>query len=61
MRRTFERVLELSNHDAAFLLKLLEGSARPNAKLSEALQRYENKTLDAGKGVFDWKPRRAAT
>jgi len=51
-----ERIVELSSHDAAFLLKLLEKPARPNARLAEALQNYRSRTLDADNSVFEWKP-----
>lgn len=37
-----ERVVPLSSHDAAFLLKLLERPAGPNAKLAAALRSYRN-------------------
>jgi uncharacterized protein (DUF1778 family) len=52
-----ERVIELSGHDAAVLLKLLERPAAPNARLAKALRDYKNRTLDADNSVFDWKPR----
>jgi uncharacterized protein (DUF1778 family) len=52
-----ERVIELSSHDAAFLLRLLEKPAEPNAKLAKALQLYKDRTLDADNSVFEWKPR----
>ena len=55
-----ERIVELSGHDAAFLLKLLEKPARPNAKLANALRDYRNRTLDADNSVFEWKPRSRA-
>jgi uncharacterized protein (DUF1778 family) len=55
-----ERVIELSSHDAAFLLKLLERPAKPNARLAEALRNYKARTLDADNSVFDWKPRSKA-
>ena len=51
-----ERVIELSSHDAAFLLKLLERPAKPNARLAEALRHYKSRTLDADNSVFDWEP-----
>jgi len=52
-----ERRVELSNHDAAFLLKLLEKPAKPNARLAAALRNYKNRALDADNSVFEWKPR----
>ena len=52
-----ERVVELSAHDAAFLLKLLEKPAGPNARLAAALRDYKNRTLDADNSVFEWEPR----
>ena len=51
-----ERVLEMSNHDAAFLLKLLEHPPKPNAKLARALRDHKSRTLDADNSVFEWKP-----
>jgi uncharacterized protein (DUF1778 family) len=51
-----ERVVELSSHDAAFLLKMLERPAKPNAKLAKALQHYKKRTLDADNSVFEWNP-----
>jgi uncharacterized protein (DUF1778 family) len=55
-----ERVLELSGHDAAFLLKLLEKPGRPNARLARALQQYRSGALDADHSAFEWKPRSKA-
>jgi uncharacterized protein (DUF1778 family) len=52
-----ERIVELSSHDAAFLLKLLERPAKPNARLAKALQKYKDRTLDADNSVFEWEPR----
>lgn len=51
-----ERVVELSSHDAAFLLKLLDRPARPNPRLAQALRDYKVRTLDVDNSVFDWKP-----
>lgn len=51
-----ERIVELSSHDAAFLLKLLEKPARPNANLAKALRNYKNRAVDADNSVFEWKP-----
>jgi len=39
-----ELAIELSGHDAAFLLKLLERPAKPNAKLAAALRDYRART-----------------
>jgi len=39
-----ERPIELSRRDAAFLFKLLERPARPNAKLAAALRDYRART-----------------
>lgn len=52
-----ERVVELSSNDAAFLLKLLEKPAGPNARLAKALHSYTSRTLDADNSVFEWSPR----
>ena len=52
-----ERVVELSSHDAAFLLKLLEKPAGPNAKLAEAIRQYKARTIDADNSAFEWNPR----
>ena len=40
-----EPAIELSVHDAAFLLKLLERPAKPNAKLAAALRNYRARPL----------------
>lgn len=52
-----ERVVALSRHDAAFLLKLLEKQAGPNPRLAKALQDHTSRTLDADNSVFEWSPR----
>jgi uncharacterized protein (DUF1778 family) len=52
-----ERVIELSSHDAAFLLKLLEQPPAPNPRLAKALRHYMDRTLDADNSAFEWKPR----
>src|SRR5258708_9322756 len=51
-----ERVLELSHHDAALLLKLLERPPKPNARLARALQHYKRVTLDADNSAIECKP-----
>jgi uncharacterized protein (DUF1778 family) len=52
-----ERVVELSCHDAAFLLRLLDKAPKPNARLARALQNYKSRTLDADNSTFEWKSR----
>jgi len=52
-----ERLVELTRHDAVFLLKLMEKPARPNARLATALRNYKSRALDADNSVFEWKPR----
>jgi uncharacterized protein (DUF1778 family) len=52
-----ERVVELSSHDAAFLLRLLDKPPKPNARLRKALQTYKSATRDADNSIFEWKSR----
>jgi uncharacterized protein (DUF1778 family) len=52
-----ERTIEMSSHDAAFLLRLLERPAEPNARLAKALRNYRDRTLDADNSAFEWAPR----
>jgi uncharacterized protein (DUF1778 family) len=57
-RRVIEhdRSIELSGKDAAFLIKLLDRPAKPNARLKRAIRRYEALS-NAGNPALDWQPR----
>lgn len=55
-----DRVIRLSDVDAAFLLNLLEKPPAPNARLRKAFQGYKNRTLGAEHSTFDRTPRPAS-
>jgi len=51
------RVIHLSGSDAAFLLNLLENPPAPNARLRQALRKYESGKADVERSTFTWEPR----
>lgn len=51
-----EQVIRLSRHDCERLLALLENPPKPNARLAEAMDYYEQTRNADADSSFDWRP-----
>ena len=51
-----EEVIRLSPRDWNWLLELMDNPPRPNARLKDALKRYQKARRDDAGTSFSWKP-----